>query len=133
MKRLASLLLLIGVLTAPTVADDLDLGKLPPVVVKTVPQAGTDDVDPKTTAIHVTFSKDMADGSWSWVTITPESFPKIAGKLKFLPDRRTAVMPVALEPGKTYALWINSEKHNNFKDVAGRSAVPYLVTFRTKK
>ena len=42
-------------------------------------------------------------------------------------------LPVALEPGKTYAIWINSEKFNNFKDTDGRSAVPYLLVFRTKK
>src|SRR6478735_8616858 len=38
----------------------------PPVVVKTVPEAGTVGVDAKTTEIRVTFSKPMANGSWSW-------------------------------------------------------------------
>ena len=37
------------------------------------------------------------------------------------------------EPGKTYAIWVNSEKFNNFKDTGGRSAVPYLLVFKTKK
>ena len=43
------------------------------------------------------------------------------------------VLPVRLEPGKTYAIWVNSEKFGNFKDADGRSAVPYLPVFRTKK
>jgi hypothetical protein len=47
-------------------------------------------------------------------------------------DQRTCVLPVKLEPGKTYAIWVNSEKFNNFKDVGGRSAVPYLLGFKTK-
>jgi RNA polymerase sigma-70 factor (ECF subfamily) len=43
------------------------------------------------------------------------------------------VLPVKLEPGKTYAVWVNSEKFGNFKDADGRSAVPYLLVFKTKK
>ena len=107
----------------------------PPVVVKTVPEAGADEVDPKLEEIKVTFSKDMRDGSWSWSSFGKENFPKIkdGGKPKYLADRRTAVLPVKLEPGKTYALWLNSEKFQNFKDADGGPAVPYLLVFKTKK
>src|SRR5438046_2502158 len=51
-------------------ADDeaVSLSAAPPVVVKAVPQAGTDDVDPAVKEIRVTYSKDMADGTWSWST-----------------------------------------------------------------
>ena len=42
-------------------------------------------------------------------------------------------MKVKLEPGRTYAIWVNSEKFGNFKDADGRSAVPYLLVFQTKK
>ena len=35
-------------------------------------------------------------------------------------------------PGKTYAIWLNSQKFRNFKDTAGRPAVPYLLVFRTR-
>lgn len=97
-----------------------------------MPEAGADNVDPKLTEIKVTFSKDMQDGSWSWTTLSKESFPKMEGKPKYA-DKRTAVLPVKLESGKTYAIWINSENFGNFKDVGGRSAVPYLLVFQTKK
>jgi RNA polymerase sigma-70 factor (ECF subfamily) len=43
------------------------------------------------------------------------------------------VLPVKLEPGKTYAIWVNSGEFGNFKDTDGRSAVPYLLVFKTKK
>jgi len=43
------------------------------------------------------------------------------------------VLPVKLEPGKTYAVWVNSEKFDNFKGADGRSAVPYLLVFKTRK
>lgn len=135
MKRAAVLgvTLVCGLLGAAAPADEVSLDSVPPVVVKTVPEAGAGDVDPKLTEIKVTFSKDMQDGSWSWVTLSKESFPKMDGQPKYLADKRTCVLPVKLEPGKTYAIWVNSDKLTNFKDAAGRAAVPYLLVFRTKK
>ena len=107
---------------------------MPPVVVKSVPEAGAAEVDPKLTEIKVTFSKDMRDGAWSWYILSKESFPTVDGKPKYLQDKRTCVLPVKLEPGKTYAIWVNSEKKfTDFKDTGGRSAVPYLLVFKTKK
>ena len=35
-------------------------------------------------------------------------------------------------PGKTYAIRLNSRRFGNFKDTDGRSAVPYLLVFKTK-
>jgi RNA polymerase sigma-70 factor (ECF subfamily) len=127
-------LVAIVALAAPAArADDVTLETVPPVVVKTVPEAGAGEVDPKLTEIKVTFSKDMQDGTWSWSTVSKESFPAINGKPKYLDDKRTCVLPVKLEPGKTYAIWVNSEQHGNFKDADGRSAVPYLLVFKTRK
>jgi RNA polymerase sigma-70 factor (ECF subfamily) len=102
------------------------------VVVRTTPEAGADDVDPAITEIKVTFSKDMTEGSFSWSTMSKESFPTVDGKPAYEDDKRTCVLPVKLEPGKTYAIWLNSAKFGNFKDADGRSAVPYLLVFRTK-
>ena len=132
MKRVAVMLavLLAG---APALADEVTLESVPPVVVKTVPEAGAGEVDPKLTEIKVTFSKDMQDGTWSWATVSEATFPKVDGKPKYLADKRTCVLPVKLEAGKTYAVWVNSEKFENFKDADGRSAVPYLLVFKTKK
>jgi RNA polymerase sigma-70 factor (ECF subfamily) len=90
-------------------------------------------VNPKLTEVKVTFSKDMQDGTWSWVTLSKESFPNVDGKPRYLLDKRTCVLPVKLEPGKTYAIWVNRKKFGHFKDAKGRSAVPYLLVFRTKK
>ncbi len=73
------------------------------------------------------------DKTWSWSTLSKESFPKVDGKPKYLADKRTCVLPVKLQPGKTYAIWANSAKFGNFKDADGRSAVPYLLVFKTKK
>ncbi len=114
-------------------ADDISVESAPPVIVKTLPQAGAADVDVKTTEIQVTFSKDMMDQSWSWSQLSDETFPKFTGKPKYQKDKRTCVVSVKLEPGKTYAIWLNSEKFGNFKDADGRPAVPYLLVFKTAK
>ena len=107
---------------------------MPPVVVRTVPEAGDTQVDAATTTeIRVTFSKDMADKSWSWSQISEESYPETTGKAHYDKDKRTCVLPVKLEPSKSYSIWINSDKFDNFKDTDGRSAVPYLLVFETKK
>jgi RNA polymerase sigma factor (sigma-70 family) len=121
-------------LVAAAAADDGKSVKAArPVVVKTVPQAGSDDVDPNLKEIRVTFSKDMTDKSWSWSGADEGDFPNSDGEPSYDKDNRTCVMPVKLEPGKTYALWLNSERFHNFKDADGRSAVPYLLVFETKK
>src|SRR5215471_300226 len=102
MKRLTvvGVALMAGLAAAAAQADDVTLESAPPVVVKTVPEAGKADVDPKLAEIKVTFSKDMQDGSWSWTTLSKESFPKMDGKPKYLTDKRTCVLPFKLEPGK---------------------------------
>jgi hypothetical protein len=128
-----ALVFLLSIFATKLLADEVTLESVPPVVVKTVPEAGGNDVDPKLTEIKVTFSKDMQDGSWSWSTLSEESFPQMNGKPKYLADKRTSVLPVKLEPNKTYAIWVNSAKFGNFKDISGQSAVPYLLVFKTKK
>lgn len=121
-----------GLIGASVRAEEITLESVPPVVAKTVPEAGATDVDPMLTEIQVTFSKDMKDRTWSWSTASTESFPKMNGKPKYLDNKRTCVAPVKLEPGKTYAIGVNSRKFGNFKDTFGKSAVPYLLVFKTK-
>jgi RNA polymerase sigma-70 factor (ECF subfamily) len=135
MKLLAapsSLVLLAPFLTSSS-AEELTVATARPVVVQTSPKPGATDVDPKTDEIKVTFSKDMEDGSWSWCKESEETFPKTTGKPKYLKDKRSCVLPVKLEAGKTYAIWINTAAFENFKDPDGRAAVPYMLVFETKK
>lgn len=124
---------LAAAMSLPTRAEDVTLGNVPPVVVQTLPAAGAADVDPTLKEIRVTFSKTMRDGAWSWAMIDQKHFPRIAGDPKFSGDRLTCLLPVDLEPGKTYAIWVNNEKLRNFADTEGRPAVPYLLVFRTKQ
>lgn len=104
-----------------------------PVVVATVPQAGATDVDAGTTTeIKVTFSKAMEPGNFSWVQFGKDTFPKTAGKPHFLDDHRTCVLPVKLQPGHPYVIWLNHPPYNSFMDSDGNRAVPYLLVFETR-
>jgi hypothetical protein len=140
MKRLAVLAAVfavigaVGVLYAgpgdvkPTVAN------MPPVVIKTLPVAGDTEVDAnKTKEVRVTFSKKMMDESWSWTQISDETTLPISGKVHFDKSRRTCIAPVQLEPGRTYVVWLNSERYQSFMDENRRPAVPYLLVFETKQ
>ncbi len=107
---------------------------MPPVVVKTFPQAGDTAVDPSISEISVTFSKEMlTQEMWSWVIVSKESFPQLVGDVRYLNDKRTCVAPVKLEAGKTYAIWFNSVKYNAFRDKNNNPAIPYLLVFQTRE
>ena len=136
MKTLLTTLTCCAVISANLLAQNdatPTVESLPPVVVKTVPESGTKDVAPGVVEIKVTFSKEMADNSWSWSTAWKDSSPEMIGKPNYDTDRKTCVVKVKLEPGKTYGYWLNSQKFTNFKDNQGHAAVPYLLVFRTKE
>ena len=113
---------------------EISIQAMPPSVVKTAPAAGATDVDPALKELTFTFSKEMTDGSWSVCQINTENFPEPGeGKMHYLPDKRTCVMPVKLQHGKTYVLWLNRAQFQNFRDAQHNSSVPYLLVFETKK
>jgi hypothetical protein len=126
---LATIILILCLAAQITYAQTIET--MPPVVVKTVPEAGRTDVAPGITEIQVTFSKDMADGSWSWTQPWPDANPTALDKPKYADDHKTCTLKVLLEPNKTYAYWLNSAKFQNFKDRQGHPAVPYLLVFQT--
>jgi RNA polymerase sigma-70 factor (ECF subfamily) len=118
-------------------SNEFTIAAMPPSVVKTVPQAGQTDVDPSLDQISVTFSKEMlTERMWSVVQVSKEHFPKIRQTEQgthYLNDKRTCVVPVKLEPDRTYVLWFNRGRFNSFRDSQNNPAVPYLLVFRTKK
>ncbi|MEE9610988.1 MAG: Ig-like domain-containing protein [Desulfatiglandales bacterium] len=137
MRQIAMVILAGTFLASVAMAEDkmeTSVGTMPPSVVKTVPQAGDTEVDPSLKEIRVTFSKDMmTDRMWAVCQISKETFPKIGKGIHYLDDKRTCVIPVELEPGKTYVLWFNKGKFNSFRDIQNNPSVPYLLVFQTKK
>jgi len=110
----------------------LSLETAPPVVVKTVPEAGAKNVSPGIVEVKATFSKEMTDKSWSWCQAWEGSTGESVGEPRYESDHQTCVLKVKLEPNKTYGYWLNSQNFHGFKDAQGHSAVPYLLVFQTK-
>ncbi|HWH67872.1 MAG TPA: Ig-like domain-containing protein [Candidatus Sulfotelmatobacter sp.] len=137
LKTTLALLLTSTLLATSTWAQEtktVSVRAMPPSVVKTVPQAGDTAVDPNLKEISVTFSKDMlTDRMWAVCQISKETYPETNGEVHYQADKRTCVVPVKLEPGKTYVLWFNRGQFNSFRDTANNPAVPYLLVFQTKK
>jgi len=130
MVTLLTLALPVSLMLSQVSAEEVDT--VAPVVVKTVPEAGSKDVAPGIVEIKVTFSKEMTDQSWSWSTAWQNSCPDFIGKPRFDTDKRTCIVKVKLEAGKTYGWWLNSGRFHGFQDTGNRAAVPYLLVFKVK-
>ena len=107
----------------------------PPVVVKTLPAAGDEAVDPGLKEVSVTFSKEMNDKSWTWAQDLGRgaALPSGANKPTFSKDKKTCTLAVKLEPETTYAVWLNGGKFTSFQDADGEPSLAYLLVFRTGK
>jgi hypothetical protein len=105
---------------------------IPPKVISTTPQNGSQNIDPSTTEISVNFNEPMMDKSWSWCFEDKNTFPEMTGQPFYIRNYTKCVLPVKLEANKEYVIWINTVKFKNFKDKAGNPAEPYRFTFRTK-
>lgn len=116
----------------PSAVQSPELATLAPVVVETFPMSGARDVAPGRTELRVRFSKEMMDESWSWSTAWEGSTPESAGQPTYDESHRTCSLTVDLEPGRTYAYWLNSQKFSGFQDTQGQPAVPYLLIFQTR-
>lgn len=104
-----------------------------PRVAATSPVNNAADVDPSLREISVTFSEPMQDKSWSWAFEDRATFPEVVGHPSFTSDFRTCLLPVKLEPGKEYVIWINTGNLKNFKSASGVPAEPYMLRFNTRK
>ncbi len=98
-----------------------------PKVVEAEPALDADNVDPATKFLRVTFDMPMG-GGMSWTGKVPVAEGQ---KARWLRDARTCLMPVALEPGKTYAIGLNSPSHINFQSKWGVPLEPVVYKFKT--
>ena len=131
MKTLITKLIVVAALCSGAFsARSQTIESMPAVVIKTVPESGSDAVSPGDTEIKVTFSKEMQDKSWSLVGPIATDFQSTS-QPRYDVDHKTWVLKVKLQPAKTYAYWLNHNKFQNFKDEQGKSAVPYLLYFKT--
>ena len=104
-----------------------------PGIVSLSPANGATDVDPSLAELRVVFDRPMRP-SFSWCGGGP-SFPVIPeGKKPYwLPDGRTCVLPVQLEAGHTYQLYLNTERFTGFIAQSGEPLAPTPYSFTTRK
>ena len=100
-----------------------------PKVVSTFPAQGA-KVPPSLAELKVSFDHRMAE-SWSFVTGGEKAFPEIWANPSLSDDHITVTLPVRLYPGRTYVVWLNSDRYKNFKSEEGVPAEPYRLTFST--
>jgi len=102
-----------------------------PRIVSIKPPIGAQDVSPGLTELRVTFNVPMQAG-FSWTGGGPQ-FPTIPdGKKPFwMEDRKTCVLPVALNPNTSYRLGLNSPSFKNFRSAQGVPLAPVVYTFKT--
>jgi len=108
---------------------------LPPRAVKVEPDNGASDVDYRLTGIKATFNRPMKPGSWSWVYQNNSGvYPGYQGSPPPQFDEAGLVcsLSVKLSPNTVYAISLNSYRHTGFQDAAGKPALPYGWTFKTK-
>lgn len=109
------------------------LENVSPVVISTYPKAGDKQVDSSISEIKVIFSKEMKTANmWSVMQFDKATFPKITGKVHYLADARTFIIPVKLAKNKAYVLGLNSHTKTNFKGKNDKAALPYILSFKTK-
>ena len=102
-----------------------------PRVVAFDPPLGATEVDPLRTTLAVTFDRVMDREGWAWVIEEKSTAPDI-GESSWDAAVRTNSVPVRLEPGKSYVVWINSPQYSYFKDPLGRAATPVRWSFATR-
>lgn len=102
----------------------------PPRVVSATPDLGDTDVDPGLTELRVEFDQDMdVNGGYSVCGGGP-TFPKLTGRPRWA-SARLLIVPVALEPSRTYELSINCPAAQGFRSAAGEPAEITPITFTT--
>jgi len=117
----------------PPSSEGADKSEVAPKVIATNPKSGAADVDPFLSKITVTFNKPMLDKSWSWSYEDKDSFPRTVEQPSYADNGTTCVLPVKLEPGKRYVIWINTARFKNFKDRSGNPVEPYKLVFTTRQ
>lgn len=101
----------------------------PPRVIKTVPENGAQDVNPRLRQIRIVFDQDMNRDGYSICGGGP-NYPETIGKPRWT-NKRTIVMRVRLVPNHKYQLSINCPSAKNFRNTQGEPVEPNPIEFRT--
>lgn len=102
----------------------------PPRLVHAAPDHADAGVDPATSELRFEFDQDMRGGRS--ICGGGPNFPPIAGEIVW-ESSRVLVVPVKLEPGRTYEFSLNCPAATNFRSVDGEPLVPTPMRFTTAR
>ena len=102
-----------------------------PNVVSTSPADGS-TISSGPFDLTVKFDRPMREGSYSFVQISPETFPDCRLGARMSPDRRSYTMRCSAAAGRDYEVWFNRPPYMNFKSTNGVSAQPHRIRFKAR-
>jgi len=102
-----------------------------PQVVATQPANGA-IVPAGPVTISVTYDRPLRAGSYSFVQVSPSTHPDCSRIPSLSADRRTYSLSCRVAPGRSYELWFNRGRFQNFVGENGVSASPYQLRFRAR-
>lgn len=103
-----------------------------PNVVSTSPADGS-TIPPGPFDLTVRFDKPMLGGSYSFVQISPETFPDCRPGAQISPDKMSFTMRCTAAAGRDYEVWFNRPPYVNFKSINGVSAQPHRIRFKARR
>ena len=127
----ALMILVTASLIALSIAKGRAESNSPPRVIATKPLRGA-TISPGPFVIEVTFDRPMLDGNFSFVQISPETYPNCEPRPNLSPDARTFILNCRAEAGRSYEVWFNRPPYMNFKSLTGAPAEPNQLRFRSK-
>ena len=102
-----------------------------PKVISTSPADGS-TISSGPFDLTVRFDRPMLEGSYSFVQISPETFPDCRPGARMSPDKRSYTMRCTAVAGRDYEVWFNRPPYMNFKFTNGVSAQPYRIRFKAR-
>ncbi len=110
----------------------LGVAQEPPTIVQRTPADGDVEVDAAGVAeLIVVFDRPMSTGGFSFCGGGPAFPPVTDGKRPYWKDSKTCVLPVTLEPGRSYRLSLNCPAATNFRSGKGVALRPAPWQFAT--
>lgn len=82
--------------------------------------------------LKVTFDRSMESGDFSFVRVSPDSYPDCGGTPKLSKDGRTYSMRCVAKAGHSHEIWFNRPPYMSFQSIEGAPSIPYRLRFSAR-
>ncbi|MBW8742766.1 MAG: helix-turn-helix transcriptional regulator [Sphingomonas sp.] len=128
----AYLMILLALLALTLSEEGRHTGPAAPTVIATSPGNGS-VIAPGPYLLSVTFDQPMMEGDYSFVRISPETFPNCEHRAALSADRRTFSMRCTATAGRHYEVWFNRPPYMSFQGQSGLIAQPQQLLFSVRR